>query len=1854
MLSSILKQKQMQQPMRVEEGRNMIIARLRHKKLLIVLDDVDQLDQLKALVGSHDWFGEGSRIIITTRDEHLLNAHKVDVIHQISLLNHDEALRLFLKHAHREYTHMEGGLPLALTVLGCFLCDKNISQCRSTLARLKEIPDKDILGKLRISFDGLEQVEEDLFLDIACLFRGKYTKNAMKLLDACGFHPVIGVEVLRQKALIVITKDGRFEMHDLVQEMGHYIMRGKHPQNPEKHSRVWKWKDVRRILATDIMTGSIPQKQLWEGYKYLPNLTPMEFEGLCNLIKIPDFAGLPNLKTFKLGDCKSIEEFHPSIGRLEMLVILYIRSCPRLRRFLSINRIKKLETLQFIFCDKLEIVSEIQHEMNNLPHLHLNNSGKEVALCKEPYNSGCSGPLGVECYLPHNNINDRGLWFLHSALRKLDLGWCRLRDEETDFGFWEFPNLEELNLSGNALSRLNFSILRLPQPKWLNVSYCYNLVELSEMPSSIVVVIADGCCSLETFGDISNCKWLWNVSLVGENKLTQLHGDTLIRSMLQENVSEDHFVSVALQDLFPNGYVGRLFRGNTFRQHLPDDWYNDFCGFLICIVTEAIFPKINIIMEHEDPPFDLPRESGEDVEPIYSGTKTCIGYISFSSLRHTTLLTSSYNIISFTIEDMYNEVVMMRQTTRLTMRLYMLGLSSFVGKYSSNNNEIHAKKLLMRGPSSTADPLENKEKVESWRKALVDANNISEWETKQVANRSDTRKTFVDHLYKALDQNGIHTYKDDVTLRRGESISPSLLKAIEESQIAVIIFSKNYANSTWCLDELTHIMECRDKRKQVVMPIFYDVEPWEVRKQKRTYKEAFDKYELESKKKIKSRGQAIMNDPWGWLYAPLEQNRKYKEATVTQELENKAKVESWRKALEEASNISGWETKHIFNGHESQGIKQIVDEISQRLKLVTSEGNEKVIGIRTRMQALRSKLQNEASNVCMIGVWGVGGGGKTTLASSLYDEISSMYEGCCFIKNIREESSKNGLEKLQEKIILDILSKTVHISRVEDGSRMIMARLCHKKVLIVLDDVNKLEQLKALVGLHNWFGKGSVIIITTRDEHLLKAHKVDVTHQISLLNHDEAGKLFRKHALQDYMPIEEFKQLSQEVVSYAGGLPLALTVLGSFLCDKNISHWRSALARLKKIPDEDILAKLKISFDGLKQVEQELFLDIACFFRWKRMDMAMKFLDACGFHPIIGVEVLRQKALIVISEEGTFDMHDLVQEMGHYIVTEKHPKNPEKHSRVWKRDDVSRILAMEATTNLDNIEAIEIRNVSCEESQQFIQVAANMNKLRWIDLRCSRLRKKDGDEIIPKFPKNFPPTHLCCLIIRGGIPQNQLWEGYKDLPNLTRIELHGLTGLIKTPDFAGLPNLEAFELYNCPILEGIHPSIGHLEMLVFISIRSCPRLRMFPSITRIKKLETLVFKHCDKLVIISQIQQDMDNLPHPRLNNSGKEVASCSSSADVECCLPYNNINHQRLSLSHNALKKLDLSFCLVDEEIGFDVWALPNLEELNLFGNRISRLDFSSLLLPRLKWLNVSLCEGLVELLELPSSIVVIIADYCDSLESFGDLSKCKWLWKVSIKGENKLDQLYVDTLIHSIFQNNRMCFRWQGNACEDHFISLALQHQFPIPFVGMLFRGNTFRLHLPHDWYNDFWGFSVCIVTNMRHPSVNIIIKQELDEDPPFDLSQECDEAVEPIYDGHVTCVGYIAFSSLRHTTMLTPSYDIISMILDSMDSFPDSDGDFDESTYSRIELIPRKLVPIAPKGPKKSPRDRVPHFFCFAPVRVWLMHEEVIDDIGGSWEANISRPGSHMRDHLLGRSAVHENVLTCFNGRMAPRAI
>ncbi|KAK9995171.1 hypothetical protein SO802_024874 [Lithocarpus litseifolius] len=189
--------------------------------------------------------------------------------------------------------------------------------------------------------------------------------------------------------------------------------------------------------------------------------------------------------------------------------------------------------------------------------------------------------------------------------------------------------------------------------------------------------------------------------------------------------------------------------------------------------------------------------------------------------------------------------------------------------------------------------------------------------------------------------------------------------------------------------------------------------------------------------------------------------------------------------------------------------------------------------------------------------------GKTTLERVVYEMVSNEFDACCFIANVREESKKCGLCKLQTTLLEKLLMlKELNVQDVYDGVQMIKDRLHNKKILLVLDDVNELDQLKKLAGENCWFRSGSRVMITTRDKHLLESRGVNEIFEAEVLNDEEALQLFSLKALKkDHLP-ENYGKLSQAFVDYCNELPLALEVLGSFLFGKSIGDWKSELDQL--------------------------------------------------------------------------------------------------------------------------------------------------------------------------------------------------------------------------------------------------------------------------------------------------------------------------------------------------------------------------------------------------------------------------------------------------------------------------------------------------------------------------------------------------------------------------------------------------------------------------------------------------------------------------------------------------------------------
>ena len=182
----------------------------------------------------------------------------------------------------------------------------------------------------------------------------------------------------------------------------------------------------------------------------------------------------------------------------------------------------------------------------------------------------------------------------------------------------------------------------------------------------------------------------------------------------------------------------------------------------------------------------------------------------------------------------------------------------------------------------------------------------------------------------------------------------------------------------------------------------------------------------------------------------------------------------------------------------------------------------------------------------------MGGIGKTPLARVVFDKVFNEFQGGCFIANVRSESEKCGLAPLQQKLIREILmEKNVYIRDDCDGVRMIKNRLCHKKILLVLDDVDQFDQLEKLAGDSKWFGSGSRVIITTKDRHLLGRHEVHEIYEAQGLKYVEALRLFSLKAFKERDPPKGYLDFSTSFVDYAKGLRLAISVLGSLLYNRS-------------------------------------------------------------------------------------------------------------------------------------------------------------------------------------------------------------------------------------------------------------------------------------------------------------------------------------------------------------------------------------------------------------------------------------------------------------------------------------------------------------------------------------------------------------------------------------------------------------------------------------------------------------------------------------------------------------------------------
>ncbi|XP_056859060.1 disease resistance protein RPP2B-like [Raphanus sativus] len=779
--------------------------------------------------------------------------------------------------------------------------------------------------------------------------------------------------------------------------------------------------------------------------------------------------------------------------------------------------------------------------------------------------------------------------------------------------------------------------------------------------------------------------------------------------------------------------------------------------------------------------------------------------------------------------------------------------------------------------------------------------------------------------------------------------------------MSIVVFSENYANSTWCLEELWKIMQCREKCGHGVIPIFYKVKKFDVENQKGSFEAPFKN----PKESLKGDGQ---------------------------------KVGAWKEALRAASNILGFVLPE--ERPESEFVEKIAKETFRMLNDLSPCEISGFPGIESRSKELEDLLMFDNENcVRAIGVLGMTGIGKTTVADSVYKRSHRQFDGYCFLEDVDKELEWHTLSHLREKLLCKLLDEddldVRALGRLEDFLR-------NKKVFIVLDNVTKENQVKDLIGPLEQYRKGSRIVITTRDKKLLQ-NNTDATYLVPRLNDREALELFSLGAFPDNLyPTEEYLDLSNKFVYYAKGHPSALKLLGSGLCQKEKTYWMEKWERLRVMPDKEIQKELKRSYEELDDEQRSIFLDIACFFRSEKADFVSSILKSDRVNAAAVMRELEEKCLVTISY-NRLEMHDLMHAMGKEIGCESSIRRAGKRSRLWNHKDIRHVLEQRTGTecvrgiffNMSNVEKIKL-------SPDVFMRMSNLKFLKFHNSHCSQWCDNDHkfqfcegldhfpDELVYLhwqgypyncLPSEFNPEELVDLNLRYSHIK-QLWETEKNTENLRWVDLSHSKGLLNLSGLSKAKNLERLDLEGCTNLAALSSSIEQMNKLIYLNLRECTSLESLPEGINLKSLKTLILSGCSNLQKFQIISENIESL-----YLEGSAIEQVVEHIESLCNLILLNLKNCR------RLKSLPN-----------DLYKMKSLQELILSG--CSALDSLPPIKEEMECLEILLMDG-TSIRQTPERICLSklkLFSFCGS-----SIKDSTWLVLLPFSGDSFLSDLYL-----------------------------------------------------------------------------------------------------------------------------------------------------------------------------------------------------------------------------------------------------
>ncbi|CAI0554509.1 unnamed protein product [Linum tenue] len=702
------------------------------------------------------------------------------------------------------------------------------------------------------------------------------------------------------------------------------------------------------------------------------------------------------------------------------------------------------------------------------------------------------------------------------------------------------------------------------------------------------------------------------------------------------------------------------------------------------------------------------------------------------------------------------------------------------------------------------------------------------------------------------------------------------------------------------------MVECwKQDERHLILPIFYFVDPRDVRNQQGPYQQAFEQHSHKHSSEV---------------------------------------VNEWKEALQIAGEMKGW---HVIESH-GQGaiIGEVLSNVESHLRSMYTLVTDELVGIDTHvgevMKLLNLGLSNEK---VIVGIHGMGGLGKTTLSKAVYNKIFAQFDRCCYLEDVREALVvSNGAVSLQNKILSAVLKDDRQVKSVSEGINMIKQRVCKHKVLVVVDDIDDNFEFDKILGKPDDFSGDSRFIFTTRNKRALEFLPECKFYEPGELSYHLSLQLFSKHAFGMDSPPEEDARISDDFVKVATGLPLALKVIGSLLFRRERKFWKEKLIELQNIPsttENKLHERLKISCNELTHNEMQIFLDIASHFTGSPKDLPYYMWSGCDFYPESSITTLINRSLIKVDKRNQFWMHDHIKDLGRAIIKMEDVEHPYNCSRIWSTDD-----ALNMLRNGEGSERVEVLRINVrfrDDHEKLLNNKGfkNLPRLRYLEVHGGDV-KGDFSHVLP---------NLCCLRLRrcGSIPTDintkklivldlerssvkdnwKCWSRIQAAGKLKAINLFKCSKLTRTPDLSMCASLELINFELCKEMEGgLH--IRNFKNLKTLRLSSTKITELIGKLQLLEEMDM-------RLTHLRELPVGMEKLSSLRILLLESELSRVNN---YKMKIPKLPGSLKRLSISSPSgvpnlldLKELEsLSYLNASNPwIPGDLWRLPNLKELIL-----------------------------------------------------------------------------------------------------------------------------------------------------------------------------------------------------------------------------------------------------------------------------------------------------------------------------------